>query len=65
MKSVGFSRVEAWTTRKGISVRVPWLLVGTVERILDRLPRSFVRRIGRALPLRIVLGCYVVAVKER
>jgi hypothetical protein len=63
MKSAGFSRVEAWTTRKGISVRVPWLLVATIERILDRLPRAFVRRVGRLVPLRIVLWCYVVGVK--
>jgi SAM-dependent methyltransferase len=65
MQLAGFDRVEAWTTRKGISVRVPWWLVNGLERTLSRLPRTSVRRMGRALPLRIVLGCYVVGVNHR
>jgi SAM-dependent methyltransferase len=65
MRQAGFSSVEAWTTTKGISVRVPWRLIATIEWILDRLPRGFVRRAGLALPLRIVLRGYVVGVRAR
>jgi SAM-dependent methyltransferase len=64
MRQAGFDSVEAWTTRKGFSVRVPWWLVAGVERLLDRLPRAPVRRMSNALPLRIVLGSYVVGVKK-
>jgi cyclopropane fatty-acyl-phospholipid synthase-like methyltransferase len=63
MRAAGFRRVEAWTTRKGLSFRVPRPVVWSVESALDRLPRPAVRRIGGRLPLRVILGCYVVAVK--
>jgi hypothetical protein len=64
MRQAGFGRIEAWTTRKGVSVRLPWPLVTSLEAALDRMPRRLVRRIGLSLPLRLVLGCYVVGIKE-
>jgi SAM-dependent methyltransferase len=64
MRATGFRKVEAWTTRKGLSFRMPRVCVSAVESALDRLPRAAVRRIGATLPLRVVLGCYVVAVKS-
>jgi SAM-dependent methyltransferase len=63
MRTTGFRKVEAWTTRKGLSGRVPWPIVRAVEATLNRLPRSKRQRIGRALPARVVVGSYVVAIK--
>jgi SAM-dependent methyltransferase len=63
MRIAGFEQAEAWTTRKGISLRLPWLLVRATETLLLVLPRRVRRGIGQRLPLRIVLSCYVVGVK--
>jgi SAM-dependent methyltransferase len=64
MRAAGFKRVEMWTTRKGLSFRLPRLSVWAVESALERVPRSVVRRIGQTLPFRVILGCYVVGVKN-
>jgi SAM-dependent methyltransferase len=63
MREAGFERVEAWTTRKGTSLRIPWALVRTTERAVGMLPHHLGRSIGKALPVRIVLDGYVVGVK--
>jgi hypothetical protein len=63
MRAAGFERVRAWTTRKGHSLPLPWLLVNAVEHALDRLPRTWARRLGEALPVRVIVGAYVVATK--
>jgi len=62
MRQAGFAP-EVWTTRKGVSVRLPLLLIRAVESIVERLPRNLVWRLGRKLPLRVLLGSYVVGVK--
>ena len=62
MRQAGFAP-EVWTTRKGVSVRLPLLLIRAVESFVERLPRSLVWRLGRKLPLRVLLGSYVVGVK--
>jgi SAM-dependent methyltransferase len=62
MREAGFIP-EVWTTRKGVSVRLPLLLIHAVESILERMPRSLVWSLGRRLPLRVLLGSYVVGVK--
>jgi SAM-dependent methyltransferase len=63
MRTAGFEHVEAWTTRKGISLRLPWLMVRVTETPLRVLPHRVRRGIGQSLPARIVLSCYVVGVK--
>ena len=63
MRSAGFESVEPWATRKGISFRLPWPVVRATELLLGLLAHDARRRVGRALPFRIVLGCYVVGVK--
>ena len=63
MRIAGFEQVEAWTTRKGISLRLPWLIVRVTEALLGVLPHRMRRGIGQRLPVRIVLSCYVVGVK--
>jgi hypothetical protein len=62
MRAAGFERVEAWTTRKGVSL-LPWAVAHTTEALVGLLPHRARRRVGRTLPLRIVLGCYLVGVK--
>jgi SAM-dependent methyltransferase len=63
MRIAGFEQVEAWTMRKGISLRLPWLMVRVTEALLGVLPHRVRRGIGQRLPVRIVLSCYVVGVK--
>ena len=63
MRIAGFAQVEAWTTRKGISLRLPWLIVRLTEKLIEVLPHRMRRAIGQRLPARIVLSCYVVGVK--
>jgi SAM-dependent methyltransferase len=63
MREAGFHRIEAWTTRKGVSLRVPWWLVRGAEGTLEHLPRATARRMGGTLPLRILVGCYVAGVR--
>jgi SAM-dependent methyltransferase len=65
MRTAGFDRVEAWTTRKGMSLHLPWLIVRATETLLGMVPRKLRRKIGEMLPARIVLSCYVVGVKSR
>ena len=65
VRIAGFEHVEAWTTRKGISLRLPWLIVRVTETLLRLLPHKVCRGIGQRLPARIVLSCYVVGVKVR
>jgi SAM-dependent methyltransferase len=60
MKNAGFSTVAAWTTRKGRSLRLPWWLVGGVEKLLERMSAPARRRLGATLPLRVILGAYAV-----
>jgi SAM-dependent methyltransferase len=62
MREAGFA-TEVWTTRKGVSVRVPSRLIRAVESVIDRLPRNLVWSLGRRLPLRVLLGSYVVGLK--
>jgi SAM-dependent methyltransferase len=64
MRTAGFARVELWTTRRGISFGLPSGLVHTIERAVELLPHKQRRSVGGALPLRVALGCYTVAVKE-
>jgi hypothetical protein len=64
MRDAGFTRIEAWTTRKGLSVRLPWAIVDAVESTLERFPQTYARRVGRILPLRMVTGSYVIGVKQ-
>ena len=63
MRIAGFEQVEAWTTRKGVSLRLPWLIVRVTEALLGVLPHRMRRGIGQRLPVRIVLSGYVVGVK--
>jgi SAM-dependent methyltransferase len=63
MRNAGFDPVEAWTTRKGISLRLPWLIVRLTETLIGVLPHRVRREIGQRLPARLVLSCYVVGVK--
>jgi SAM-dependent methyltransferase len=63
MRDAGFPRVEAWTTRKGLSIRVPWAIIRAVESMLELVPHSWAQRVGRRLPLRVLIGSYVVGVK--
>ena len=63
MRSAGFESAQMWTTRRGISVRLPWHVVRAAERAIERSPHGRRRRIGRSLPLRVVLECYVVGLK--
>jgi SAM-dependent methyltransferase len=64
MRCAGFERAEAWATRKGFSLRAPWAAVRATEGAVALLPGKARTRVGRKLPLRVVLGCYVVGVKE-
>jgi hypothetical protein len=64
MRCAGFERAEAWVTRKGFSLRAPWAAVRATEGVVGLLPGKARRRVGRELPLCVVLGCYVVGVKE-
>jgi SAM-dependent methyltransferase len=63
MRSAGFESAQMWTTRRGISVRLPWHVVRAAERAIECFPHERRRRIGRSLPLRVVLECYVVGLK--
>jgi SAM-dependent methyltransferase len=63
MRSAGFEATELWTTRRGISVRLPWSAVRLTELAISLLPKKSRRRVGRSLPIRIVLESYVVGVK--
>jgi SAM-dependent methyltransferase len=65
MRFAGFERTEAWTTRKGISIRLPWIAVQASERAIALLPHKRRRPVGRTLPIRVVLDCYVVGIKQR
>jgi SAM-dependent methyltransferase len=63
LRSAGFECAEAWTTRKGISLRIPWPAVSLTECVIERLPHKKRRRVGNTLPLRVFLQCYVVGLK--
>jgi SAM-dependent methyltransferase len=63
MRDAGFPLVEVWTTRKGLSIRVPWAIIRAVESMLRLVPHSWAQHLGRSLPLRVLIGSYVVGVK--
>lgn len=64
MRSAGFARAEAWASRRGLQLRLPWLLIRAVEGLVGRLPQRARRRLGTTLPFRVALGCHVIGVKR-
>jgi len=61
LTAAGFSKLKAFAGGKGRYLPVPVPVVLATERLVERLPGRWRRRIGRFLPVRAVLGVNVAA----
>jgi SAM-dependent methyltransferase len=61
LTEAGFSTIRVYAGGKGRYLRVPVPVVLATERVVERLPGRWRRRIGRFLPVRAVLGVNVAA----
>ncbi|HXD30917.1 MAG TPA: class I SAM-dependent methyltransferase [Pyrinomonadaceae bacterium] len=62
-RDAGFTRVVALLGSSGTHLSVPVFLVTALERLLEKLPVQFGRKLARRLPLRVILGAKLVATK--
>jgi len=61
--TVGFRHLQVLVGARGFHVRTPTAVIKLVESILARAPRGLGRTLARGLPLRLVLGIKLVAIK--
>lgn len=62
-REAGFNDVRVLLGGSGTHLRVPVFFVSGLERILERLPAQFGRKLARRLPLRVILGAKLVGRK--
>ena len=62
-KSVGFSRVASYVGARGQYVRVPQLALRVLEAVMAILPYGLRSRIGRSVPVRLLLEIRMVGWK--
>jgi SAM-dependent methyltransferase len=62
-RSAGFRKFKILIGGGGVHLPLAPALVHVVEKALTLLPKTFGRKLARGLPLRLVLGAKVVAVK--
>ncbi len=61
--AVGFSKLQVLVGARGFHIRTPTAVIKLVESILARAPRRLGRIIARGLPLRLILGVKLMAIK--
>ena len=62
-RSAGFRKFKILIGGRGVHLPLAPALVHVIEKALTLLPKTFGRKLARGLPLRLVLGAKVVAVK--
>ena len=62
-RDVGFSKVASYVGAKGYYVRIPQIALRAIESALETLPFRWRTRIGRGVPLRLLLEIRMVAWK--
>jgi SAM-dependent methyltransferase len=62
-RSAGFRKFKILIGGRGLHLPLAPVPVHLLERMLALLPKTFGRKLARGLPLRLVLGAKVVAVK--
>lgn len=63
-REAGFSRFQLYFGSRGVYFRCPLAIMLFIERLLDRLPRRWQRRVASVYPLRSFLGINLVAYKR-
>lgn len=64
LRATGFSEVSAYVGARGLYMHCPVGLIRAVESTLSALPAALARRLGHVLPIRLLLGMRLVAVKS-
>jgi SAM-dependent methyltransferase len=62
-RASGFRKFTILAGGGGFHLSVPPLLVKTIEQLMHLLPATFGRTLARGLPLRLILGAKLVAIK--
>jgi len=62
-RSAGFRKCKILIGGRGVHLALAPALVHLIEKALTLLPKTFGRKLARGLPLRLVLGAKIVAVK--
>lgn len=60
LREVGFSRVQAYISGKGIYLKCPLFLIKGCEKMVESLPFSLRRKISNILPFKAVLTMIVI-----